>query len=253
MWNVVKNIGQGIGNVLGIGTQSYAGYKGQQLANKTNIALAEQARSHDVEMWNKQNEYNTPAMQMQRLKEAGLNPNLIYGSGSTQTGQADAPKQAPHPTVSNELATLANQSLLPILSQYNDWQVKKAQIRNIEEEANNKQMTNTILKHTLPYAEQMAMDKSLISQGQSEITRYKARTGNQAYKEMLDTYPLRKQTLESRLNESGERIKNLQERTRQTRLQADLDQQLKPLGMTTSDELWQRVLAMFLNRFKIIK
>lgn len=33
-------------------------------------------------MWNAQNAYNTPAAQMQRLKEAGLNPMLVYGSGS---------------------------------------------------------------------------------------------------------------------------------------------------------------------------
>lgn len=33
-------------------------------------------------MWNAQNAYNTPAAQMERLKEAGLNPALVYGSGS---------------------------------------------------------------------------------------------------------------------------------------------------------------------------
>ena len=34
------------------------------------------------DMWNAQNAYNTPAAQMKRLKEAGLNPMLVYGSGS---------------------------------------------------------------------------------------------------------------------------------------------------------------------------
>jgi hypothetical protein len=29
--------------------------------------------------WNRQNEYNSPQAQMRRFKEAGLNPNLIYG------------------------------------------------------------------------------------------------------------------------------------------------------------------------------
>lgn len=33
-------------------------------------------------MWNAQNAYNTPAAQMERLKEAGLNPMLVYGHGS---------------------------------------------------------------------------------------------------------------------------------------------------------------------------
>lgn len=34
------------------------------------------------EMWNLQNEYNSPAAQMQRLKEAGLSPALMYQQGN---------------------------------------------------------------------------------------------------------------------------------------------------------------------------
>lgn len=36
-----------------------------------------------LEDWNRQNEYNSPAAQMERLKAAGLNPNLVYGHGAT--------------------------------------------------------------------------------------------------------------------------------------------------------------------------
>ena len=32
--------------------------------------------------WAAENEYNSPGAQMQRLKSAGLNPNLVYGSGA---------------------------------------------------------------------------------------------------------------------------------------------------------------------------
>ena len=48
------------------------------------------------ENWNLQNIYNTPTKQMERLKAAGLNPNLIYGSGSANTGVAGsiAPSKA---------------------------------------------------------------------------------------------------------------------------------------------------------------
>lgn len=37
--------------------------------------------------WDLQNAYNSPLQQMQRLKEAGLNPMLVYGSGNV-TGNA---------------------------------------------------------------------------------------------------------------------------------------------------------------------
>lgn len=35
-----------------------------------------------------QNNYNSPAAQMERLKAAGLNPNLVYGNGAAQTQSA---------------------------------------------------------------------------------------------------------------------------------------------------------------------
>lgn len=37
----------------------------------------------NLEAWNLQNQYNTPQMQMERLQQAGLNPRLIYGEGSS--------------------------------------------------------------------------------------------------------------------------------------------------------------------------
>jgi hypothetical protein len=37
-----------------------------------------QNRKNALADWNRQNTYNAPAQQMQRYKEAGLNPNLIY-------------------------------------------------------------------------------------------------------------------------------------------------------------------------------
>ncbi|MEM0173651.1 MAG: hypothetical protein QXI16_03995, partial [Sulfolobaceae archaeon] len=122
--------------------------------------MAEQARTHDVDMWNRQNAYNTPEMQMQRLKEAGLNPNLIYGSGQASTGNADAPKGAPVPHVSNALATFANNNATQLLSQYQDWQVKKAQIKNIEADTKATEFANILRQPYTKYAtELMRYDK----------------------------------------------------------------------------------------------
>lgn len=50
------------------------------LNNYYDKKAAKQAYERDIAFWNMQNEYNTPANQMARLKEAGLNPNLIYGN-----------------------------------------------------------------------------------------------------------------------------------------------------------------------------
>lgn len=42
-----------------------------------------QQEASNIRLWNMQNAYNTPANQMLRFKEAGLNPNLIYGQTNT--------------------------------------------------------------------------------------------------------------------------------------------------------------------------
>jgi len=45
--------------------------------------LAELQNKYNIDMWNMNNEYNSPKNQLQRLIDAGLNPNLAYGSVST--------------------------------------------------------------------------------------------------------------------------------------------------------------------------
>ena len=227
----------GVSSLFGSGMS----YKGQREANKTNIRLAREGRQHDVDMWNRQNAYNTPEMQMQRLKEAGLNPNLMYGSGTT--GNADAPRPAHVATTSNELASFNANSAIQMLGAYQDWQVKKAQIRNIEEETAGKNIQNQLQAHYLPYGEGIAQDSAWRTQGLGELTRYQARTLQQLYEERQQSLADRMALHSSRLSESKERINLLQRSIRQKDLQIQLDEQLKPYGMSTADELWQRKLV----------
>jgi hypothetical protein len=61
------------------------------------------AHKRSMEAWHLQNEYNTPANQIKRLKEAGLNKNLMYGQGTqAATGQA-SPAPEMRPTDSNPI------------------------------------------------------------------------------------------------------------------------------------------------------
>lgn len=50
--------------------------------------------SRSQRMWKKQAEYNSPVKQMERLKLAGLNPNLVYGNGSVANTMSQAPEGA---------------------------------------------------------------------------------------------------------------------------------------------------------------
>lgn len=84
----------------------------------------ELAYERNLEMWNKQNAYNSPAAQMERLKQAGLNPNLAYGnlandsaSNAPQAIPTDVPALSesafnnPYESVSNMGNSLAQNSL----------------------------------------------------------------------------------------------------------------------------------------------
>ena len=52
---------------------------------------ANNAAERNYQYWQLMNEYNTPANQMKRFGDAGLNPNLIYGQGTP--GNASSPVQ----------------------------------------------------------------------------------------------------------------------------------------------------------------
>lgn len=71
----------------------------QQQQNKLNRNFAEgQARlqrQYANEDFEKQNAYNAPAAQKQRLKDAGLNPNMMYGGSGGSTPSATVRGTAP--------------------------------------------------------------------------------------------------------------------------------------------------------------
>lgn len=79
-WSTAGKIAGGLLGIAGtMGAQSLGGYLSY-----------EQQRALNAEAFNREATYNHPASQMKRLKEAGLNPNLIYGSGSANTGNVKA-------------------------------------------------------------------------------------------------------------------------------------------------------------------
>lgn len=62
----------------------------QNSANETNIQLSRENREWNEKMWALNNEYNKPIEQIKRLKEAGLNPNLMYGQGTVGNSSSPA-------------------------------------------------------------------------------------------------------------------------------------------------------------------
>lgn len=99
-----------------------------RLARKWARQSYERERQDSIAFWNMQNAYNSPQAQMQRFKDAGLNPNLIYG----QSNESAAPSP---PSMSNPQFRTADWSGLSavggVLGQYYDLEAKQAQVDNL--------------------------------------------------------------------------------------------------------------------------
>lgn len=95
--------------------------------------LNQEAFQHDVDMWNRQNAYNTPSAQMERLQAAGLNPNLVYGNGGATNTANSAPTynagSAPDVAAARQAAgSLANAGFNTALN----FQLQQAQAANLQ-------------------------------------------------------------------------------------------------------------------------
>lgn len=100
-------ISAGLATAGGIGVTSIQGARNKKMAKLQN--------EMNIENWNMQNEYNTPANQRKRLEEAGLNPALAYG-GAGDTGNASslAPYQNPSHDIGQSL--MSTQQLASLAS-----------------------------------------------------------------------------------------------------------------------------------------
>ncbi len=68
------------------------------MANSANEDMQRRQNAWNLEQWNRNNAYNHPAAQMQRLKAAGLNPDLMYGQNAGGAmGNSASPAQGSNP------------------------------------------------------------------------------------------------------------------------------------------------------------
>lgn len=134
---IIDGLGSFAGSMIGANAQRQANIQNMQLAkyqNNWQTAENEKAYARSVEMWNMQNAYNAPTAQMSRLRQAGLNPNLVYGSGVTGNSAGSAPQYQP---AKIQRATMEpyrgwNLGLSDAASMYMAMRQNKAQVENME-------------------------------------------------------------------------------------------------------------------------
>ena len=83
----------GLASIAGSGiSQMIAGDQAKEAFGRQKELMALQ-NQYAVQNWARENRYNSPVEQRKRLEAAGLNPDLMYGSGGVgnQAGSIDAP------------------------------------------------------------------------------------------------------------------------------------------------------------------
>ena len=144
-----------LGSIAGAGISGAAQGKLNKETMEFNRQEAEKARAFSSEMWekqalwnegfwNKQNEYNTPSAQYQRLLDAGLNP-MYYGLDGT--GNADG-MSAPQ-ALGAGTATVGG--LQNPLAGFSDIAMQMAQVANIQAQTNKTKSETKMIDAKLPY------------------------------------------------------------------------------------------------------
>lgn len=95
---------------------------------KYNKKMADYQHEKNVALWNMNNEYNSPKQQMQRLGDAGLNPNLVYGNGAVGNSSASPQGyQAPRfqrPDIDVQIPDM--------IQKYQNFKLGQAQVDNVK-------------------------------------------------------------------------------------------------------------------------
>lgn len=88
---VLSGLFGAIGQNIAINKQIKAQKKENEENRMYNFNLAQLQNKWNLEQWNRENEYNSPAAMMNRLREGGLNPDLMYQNGTSGLTSASSP------------------------------------------------------------------------------------------------------------------------------------------------------------------
>lgn len=222
------------GNLLGAATSlfgSLIGSKNNSDTNASNVAMTQETNAmqkamfdkqlaFNLDMWNKNNEYNTPSQQVQRLKAAGLNPYL-YMQGQGGTGLSSSPAagaQPPNLSAPQVSSFDPSSSFSAAGNMIADASMKRAQVENLREDTKQKAIDNLTRN-----AENLSRIDKLASDTHT----------NRAYSDLLAVaHELKRATFDSVVYQSELQNRSLEEQnelTYQTRLGIELDNILKDM------------------------
>lgn len=248
---------------------------GTAVQNKKNRQFTERMydrqKNDNIEFWNMQNSYNSPASQMSRFKDAGLNPNLVYGQGSSgNASPVSTPDVQPLNNRNPEFGNAISGGLTKLLG-IADLKIKQAQYNNLVAQ-NDAIKQETVLRGIQARRGEFDLGfetelRSTSADARRERVRQMQASTNYTLEENVrraimnatsvqeaaermitmqaqrNVIPYQKAQMTASTAESYERIRNMQK----DGTLKDLEIGLRRNNVTFADPLWQRIVAGVLD------
>lgn len=222
----------------------------QQRAFDYNSQQSELEYQRNLEQWNRENEYNTPASQMQRYIDAGLNPNLIYGSGTSAGTAASSPQftaaRYNAPTAERSTNRPVSHGLDPYqaVSLGNQLALQRAQVDNLEAQAdytraNAEYRREELSTGSIGIKNNLASSQASYNLQRQVLTSFQTDVVNEQLQQLRSTNPVKVELLKQTL-------KNMRTQDDINRLGYELNR----IGVNNQDDLWQRVAARLFIHFR---
>lgn len=130
-WPAIASIAGNIASNANINNQISEQKRENQANRDWNLNLSRLQNRWNIDQWNRENAYNSPAAQMARYKAAGLNPDLIYGQ---QNLSAASPEMTSGDgSLPTDVSNLANKrTMLDIVSASLDNDIKREQVKSMK-------------------------------------------------------------------------------------------------------------------------
>lgn len=119
-----------IAGIVSVGTtvgSTVAAKRQQDRQNEANAKLTNLNNQLQVDLINKQNEYNSPSAQMERYRQAGINPYVAANNAGNQSGIAST--QAPQQSYSNYMDRIQN--VANLVNQLQQVQLNEENAKNL--------------------------------------------------------------------------------------------------------------------------
>lgn len=224
-------LGQGIiGSLFSSIFDTAGSAAGSALTYQQQKDLAKYQYDLNMQGWREMNEYNSPKNQMARFQEAGLNPNLIYGSGSASAGNAGSVPEYRAPNLARF------QAFDNVGSQFLAGMMQIQQLNNLDKQGQLIDAQTDLAHHNSDVAKANAMNTMAMVPG----TRAKSIVADMEthYYEDKQKYALKQaaatlQETERRIELIGRQVTN-----------ADLDAALKKIDIQMAPYKLQQIKAL---------